>query len=671
MNKKVVSTCLAGSMLLSLATMPAAAVSVDSFTDVNKNDWFYPGVQYVAEKDYMIGVGGDRFAPAMEMTRSMFVTILYRIEGVKDESQKSQFKDVPDGTWYTQAVNWAAANGIVEGNGADMFLPDNLITRQDMCTMMSRYITYHEKKNNVKHEKNGEAKTFADEAQISDYAVEAVKNCVSWGLIEGNELGYFLPLNTASRAEVATVVSRLSWKSNSTGGIGGGGSTSQTANYGVKAALKLPDGRVLDLTVAYNNVTVSGGSVSNDATFGKVANDLVSGDNATALKNAITEALKKVYGKTFTQTLNDQLVTISIDDAGVVSATVSVKVTDVTGQAQGFSLLAAPADQSIQEQMEALINKLQNGGEMTFTKDEVLVMDDLIAEIGKVDKMSPEEIQDKIDQVVAEKPELEQVVSGMTPEAVKEAAKDYQTQVQEVMDQVLADAGVDSPADLEEKFESAPVVKEPVTMNVAMDLGAYFDQAQEKYQAEMSNAIDRIEAELGLNEIESYSRAKLESLYMSNQPGAYVTKNVDENGKNTGTLTLKTAEEYFDMLTGNVSSVSNFYASLGQDEAYYKSLLQRVENKYQEGYGVTYTDGFVDGMADLLGDKDGIFVDGTTFRDDMTFAVTVDVTEENYTLWRDLIAGKWSQADVLPSVMPDALKSLLGTYTLSFEIDKK
>lgn len=664
-KKKVVSTCLAGSMLLSLATMPAAAVSVDTFTDVNKSDWFYSGVKYAAEKDYMIGVGGDRFAPTMEMTRSMFVTILYRIEGVKDESQKSQFKDVPDGTWYTQAVNWAAANGIVQGNGADMFLPDDLITRQDMCTMMSRYITYHEKKNNVKHEKKGEAKTFADEAQISDYAVEAVKNCVSWGLIEGNELGYFLPLNTASRAEIATVISRLSWKSNSTGGIGGGGSTSQTANYGVKAALKLPDGRVLDLTVNYNNVTVSGGSVSNDATFGKVANDLVSGENANALKNAITVALEKVYGKTFTQTMNGQLVTISISDAGVVSATVSVKVTDVTGQAQGFSLLAAPATQGVQEQMEALINKLQNGGSMTFTKDEVMVMEDLITEIGKVDNMSPEEIQDKIDQVVAEKPELEQVVSGMTPEAVKEAAKDYQTQVQEVMDQVLADAGVDSPADLEEKFESAPVVKEPVTMNVAMDLGTYFDQAQEKYQAEMSKAIDRIEAELGLNKIEGYSRAKLESLYMSNQPGVYVTNNNDK------TLSLKTAEEYFDVLTANVSSVSSFYASLGQDEAYYKSLLQRVENKYQDGYGVTYSDGFVDSMADLLGDKDGIFVDGTTFRDDTTFSVTVDVNEDTYSAWRDLIVGKWSQADVLPSVIPDALKDLLGTYTLSFEIDKK
>ena len=158
MKKQVVSACLVGSMLMSTMAVPAMAVSVDSFSDVNKNDWFYPGVQYVAEKDYMIGVGGDRFAPAMEMTRSMFVTILYRIEGVKDTSQKSQFKDVPDGTWYTQAVNWAAANGIVEGNGADMFLPDNLITRQDMCTMMSRYITYHEKKNNVTHEKKGEAK---------------------------------------------------------------------------------------------------------------------------------------------------------------------------------------------------------------------------------------------------------------------------------------------------------------------------------------------------------------------------------------------------------------------------------------------------------------------------------------------------------------------------------
>ena len=139
---------------------------------------------------------------------------------------------------------------------------------------------------------------------------------------------------------------------------------------------------------------------------------------------------------------------------------------------------------------------------------------------------------------------------------------------------------------------------------------------------------------------------------------------------NDGTLTLKATADYLKLVQDNVAAAGNFYASLGEDEAFYKGLLERIENKYQDGYGVTYT-GSVDDMAALLGDSDGILVDGTTFREDMTFSVTVEVTEANYTLWRDLLVDKFSQADVLPDVMPDALKSLLGTYTLSFEIDKK
>lgn len=657
MKKQVVSACLVGSMLMSTMAVPAMAVSVDSFSDVNKNDWFYPGVQYVAEKDYMIGVGGDRFAPAMEMTRSMFVTILYRIEGVKDTSQKSQFKDVPDGTWYTQAVNWAAANGIVEGNGADMFLPDNLITRQDMCTMMSRYITYHEKKNNVTHEKKGEAKTFADEAQISDYAVEAVKNCVSWGLIEGNELGYFLPLNTASRAEVATVISRLTWTANesggSTGGGGGGGTggdETKTASYDVQAALKLADGNELYLTMNYNNVTVNGSTVTGDKTFGKVVTDLVmSTENANALDNAINQVLNKVKGKTITQTINGQQVTISVSDTGVVSASVSVKVTDFTGDKTRAS----------QEELEALINKLQNGGEMSFSQEDLPVMEDLLTKIEEVQKMDPQEIQDKIDQVVAEKPELAQVVSGMTPDAILEAAGSYKEELTQIKDEVqqAVDSGVTGPIVIE---------KEPVLMNVAMDLGAYYDQAVEKFEDEdiKSSAINRMESELGLT-FNDNQKTKAEAVYDLNDPAKYVTDN------NDGTLTLQTSGTYLTMIQENVKAVDAFYASLGQDEEFYKNLLERVENKYQEGYGVTYSEGFVDGMADLLGDKDGILVDGTSFRKDMNFSVQVEVTQDNYTLWRDLLVGKFSQADVLPDVMPDALEGLLGTYTVTFNIDKK
>lgn len=660
MKRQVVSTCLVGSMLVGTMAAPAMAVSMDKLTDVKTTDWFYPAVQYVAEHDYMIGVGGERFAPTMEMTRSMFVTVLARLEGVGDESAKSNFKDVPDNTWYTKAVNWATANGIVEGNGADMFLPDQVITRQDMCTMMARYIAYHEKKHNVTHEKKGEEKTFPDADKISSYAQEAVKKCVTLGLIEGNELGYFMPQGTATRAEAATIISRLSWKSNPSGGGGGGGTTptTETANYGIKIKLDVP-GSVSttdpELLVNYSNVTVSGTTVTGDKTFGQVANDLVTGENANVLSNAINEAMNKAKGKTVTQTVGGRQVTVSVSDAGVVSATVSVKATEVINNTQGVSLLASQAE------LEALINKLQTGGEMTFTKDELLVMSDLLDEIAEVGTMTDEQIQEKIDQVVAGKPELEQLASGMTPDAVRDAAADYQVQVEEV----LTEIGVtkDEIAVLPAYFESTEITKDPVLMTVAVDLGAYYDKAVGKFNTSKDKVISRLETELGLTFTADH-KAKAEAMYALNNPAKYVTDN------NDGTLTLKATADYLKLIQDNVAAAGDFYASLGEDEAFYKGLLERIENKYQDGYGVTYT-GSVDDMAALLGDSDGILVDGTTFREDMTFSVTVKVTEANYTLWRDLLVDKFSQADVLPDVMPDALKSLLGTYTLSFEIDKK
>lgn len=663
MKRQVVSTCLVGSMLVGTMAAPAMAVSMDKLTDVKPTDWFYPAVQYVAEHDYMVGVGGERFAPTMEMTRSMFVTLLARLEGVKDESGKSNFKDVPDNTWYTQSVNWAAANGIVEGNGADMFMPDQVITRQDMCTMMARYIAYHEKKHNVTHEKKGEEKTFPDADKISSYAQEAVKKCVTWGLVEGNELGYFMPQGTATRAEAAAIISRLSWKSNPSGGGGGGGGgitpTPETANYDIKVKLVVPDtvsGTDPELLMTYNNVTVSGGSVSNDKTFGQVANDLVTGQNANVLSNTINEALKKVKGKTVTQTIDGRQVTVSVSDAGVISASVSMKVTEVT-KAQGMSLLAT------QEEMEALINKLQNGGQMSFSKDELLVMSDLLDKVDEVKKMSDEQIQEKIDQIVAEKPELGQVASGMTPSAVRDAATDYQKQVEDVLTAI--DVSKDEIAGLDEDYTSTEITKDPVLMNVAVDLGAYYDKADEKYNTSKDKVISRMEAELGLT-FTADQKAKAEAVYALNDPAKYVTRNDD------GTLTLKATADYLKLVQDNVAAAGDFYASLGKDETFYKDLLERIENKYQDGYGVTYT-GSVDDLADLLGDSNGIMVDGTTFREDVTFSVSLTVDEEGktYSAWRDLLMRKFSWADILPVEMPSALDSLVGTYTLTFTIDKK
>lgn len=665
MKRQVVSTCLVGSMLVGTMAAPAMAVSMDKLTDVKTTDWFYPAVQYVAEHDYMIGVGGERFAPTMEMTRSMFVTVLARLEGVKDESAKSNFKDVPDNTWYTKAVNWAAANGIVEGNGADMFLPDQVITRQDMCTMMARYIAYHEKKHNVTHEKKGEEKTFPDADKISSYAQEAVKKCVTWGLVEGNELGYFMPQGTATRAEAATIVSRLSWKSNPSGGGGGGGGTTpttETANYVIKVKLDVP-GSVSatdpELLVNYSNVTVSGTTVTGDKTFGQVANDLVTGENANALSNAINEAMNKVKGKTVTQTVGGRQVTVSISDDYTISATATVKPTEVIDNTQGVSLLASQAE------LEALINKLQAGGQMTFTKADLLVMSDLLDEIAEVETMTDAQIQEKIDQVVAGKPELEQLASGMTPEAVRKAAADYQVQVEDVLKSI--NVTKDQIAGLEDGYVSAETNVEPVLMTVAVDLGAYYDKAVGKFNTSKDKVISRLETELGLT-FTADQKAKAEAVYDLNDPAKYVKNN------NDGTLTLKATADYLKLIQDNVAAAGDFYASLGQNEAFYKGLLERIENKYQDGYGVDYdcTSGsFVDSMAALLGDSDGIMVDGTTFREDVTFSVSADVNEDTYSAWRDLLMRKFSWADILPADMPGALDRLVGNYELTFTIDKQ
>lgn len=665
MKKQAISAALAGTMLVGTMAAPAMAVSVDQFTDIKTTDWFYPYVQKVAEKDYMIGVGGNLFAPTTEMSRAMFVTVLARLEGVKEESAKSNFDDVPDNTWYTSAVNWAAENGIVEGNGAGKFMPEDEITRQDMCTMMARYVTYHQKKHNVTHVKPGTEKTFTDEDQIASYAAEFVEQCVAWGLIEGNDLGQFMPKSFATRAEAAAVISRLSWRSNSGGGGGGGGGTvTKTADYTVTVDLKADTEAIKDqarLSVNYDDVTIKGSNVTGDQTFDNVVNDLV-GENENQLSNYISQALNKIKGKSVTQTIDGRQATITISDAGVISATVSVKVTEITGGTQdGMSVFATQAE------LEDLINKLQSGEPVTFTKADMATMSDLLKEIDKVNEMPDEDIQTKINEIVADRPELEQLVDGMTPAAVKEAAKDYQTQVAEIQKEILDKAGVGSVDELADDFVSEEITRE-VLMNLDVDLGAYYDTAVKKFTDNQTRAINRLKAELEKSGEVTWDQAKAEAVYAQGNPANYVTKNAD------GTLSLKAVDGengYVELVQDSVSVVADFYASLKGDEAFYQDLLGRLESKYKEGYDVYYSDNFVTDMATLLGDSDGIFVnDETAFREGMTFYVEVKADEDTYGSWLDLITGKFDQADILPDTMPSALNKLLGDYTLTFTIDK-
>lgn len=683
-KKQVISACLAGTMLLGTA-MPAMAVSVDQLTDVKKTDWFYSAVEYVAQKDYMIGVTDDLFAPYRDLSRAMFVTILHRLDGEPSVDTRAIFKDVPADAWCADSVSWAVQNGIVYGFNEEQFAPDAPVTRQQMCVMMIRFLDYRAKKDNVTFKTTNQAKTFLDAASIGDFAKDAVKRCQMLGLMFGDEAGNFNPQANATRAQVAVVIQRLDTllanavkaeESESEGGSGGGGGgggggdkptppTAQTANYVVKATVNVPDKVSTtdpELMAAYNNVTIDGTTVTNDPTFAQVVNALVSGtENENTLKNAVNEALNKVKGKSVTQTVNGQKATIKISEGGVISASVSVNVTDLTSGAQTFALRAVT-----QDQLEALIGKLQQGGSMTFNKNELVAMGDLIDKADEVATMPADELQQKIDQVVADKPELGQIVSGMTPDIVQQAAEDYKGQMETVLQETLDKAGVSDVESLDDDFVSEEIVKEPVVMNVQLDLGAYLTDAVNKFNSSKASALDRMEKELYPDGSKTIDKDQAGALYDLNNPANYVT----DNGN--GTLTLKAASVYVNLIKSNVTDSMAFYESLDEDAAFYESLLNRVQSKYQDGYGVTYTGSVADAAA-LMGDKDGMLVnESLNFRNSTTFSITVTASEDTYDSWLDLITGKFSQADgILPGEMPSILANMLGEYTITLNVTKQ
>ena len=128
MKKKVLSLLLSAVMILSLA-VPVSAVSVNSFSDVSPDSWYYESVSYVAERDYMNGTSGTTFSPDDNMTRAMFATVISRVAGAEvDNSVQTDYTDVPAGMWYTGAVQWGTENDLITGYGNGLFGTDDSIT---------------------------------------------------------------------------------------------------------------------------------------------------------------------------------------------------------------------------------------------------------------------------------------------------------------------------------------------------------------------------------------------------------------------------------------------------------------------------------------------------------------------------------------------------------------
>lgn len=234
MRKKRILSLLMTLVLMTSLLPHAAAVSARNFTDVSEDSWYYEYVDFVTDKGYFAGTSATTFSPDVTMTRAMFVTVLARLDDADIDNSVTAFVDVPTGTWYTGSVTWASENGIVSGIGNNRFDPDGEITREQMCVIMDRFIDYYGEKTNQVHETEGSTALFPDNSQISSWARDAVANCREYGLIAGYDDGLFHPLDNSTRAQVATVISRLAWlvkpeeNPNQGGGGGGGGTTRYT-----------------------------------------------------------------------------------------------------------------------------------------------------------------------------------------------------------------------------------------------------------------------------------------------------------------------------------------------------------------------------------------------------------------------------------------------------------
>ena len=187
------------------ATFVETEAPVDEpFVDVAEGDWFYDAVVYAYQNELMDGVGGNRFAPNSETTRAQLVTILYRLEGQPAVSGDLPFTDVETGTWYTNAVLWAAQNGIVNGVTDTTFAPGDEITRQQLVTILYRYAEAKGYDVSASADLSG----YPDAGQVQDYAQPAMAWAVAEGIVEGMD-GNLNPAGNASRAQIATILMRF------------------------------------------------------------------------------------------------------------------------------------------------------------------------------------------------------------------------------------------------------------------------------------------------------------------------------------------------------------------------------------------------------------------------------------------------------------------------------
>ena len=181
------------------------AIARFPFTDVVAGTWYYGAAAYAYNNGLFAGMTPTTFAPNATMTRAMLVSVLWRLAGAPAPKAPNTFVDVPDGAWYTDAVTWAAENGVVSGIGGSRFDPSGFVTREQTAEIL--YNSAHSKGYDVSA--RADLTAFPDAASVSGWAEEALSWANAAGLINGTVRdGQTIldPQGSASRAQVAMIL---------------------------------------------------------------------------------------------------------------------------------------------------------------------------------------------------------------------------------------------------------------------------------------------------------------------------------------------------------------------------------------------------------------------------------------------------------------------------------
>ena len=197
--KRFWALLLALALTFSLSVTASAAVEDTGFSDVDADDWFAESAVYVRDNGIMNGTGAATFNPDGTTSRGQIAAILYRAAGSPAVSGGTAYSDVAGAAYYSEAVRWASANGIVTGYADGTFRPDDPITRQQLAAILWRYAGSPAAETGA---------DYADESIIASYAGTAVDWARDAGVISGRDGNRFDPSGRATRAQAAVILHR-------------------------------------------------------------------------------------------------------------------------------------------------------------------------------------------------------------------------------------------------------------------------------------------------------------------------------------------------------------------------------------------------------------------------------------------------------------------------------